>query len=428
MDEDQFRHLLHLGHGRAILYASSHDIQDFRQIILDACLHCHAYDPQIEGTRASYMLDLLDLVPDKQPYYEAVLNALPDSMDDWDAVQRFHFAACLALDGNERARQAMYENYNPGPMNGEAIAIDFLEMDGIKGLLFVAEKIGALLMSTTEEVDLGWLLSASKEKLGEQLTQEALQKVGGENPRIEAYRLAEEASRSRLDERLRNSGEMMNVPYEHVRRKLLETTGGWITSWGQRASEADLDQAARGLVASRNPKEQYAHLRIFARRRFPLDVRILLSLVNLEKERVGLAALGALSQIAHPTVRQLAFRLVETRAKWRGQAVALLARNFQPGDHATALRWFETEEDAETAHSLGMDLTDFWEEHPDKETELLMLHALYERGPCSFCREKVVRRLIEREALTETLRLECSHDANCDIRELVKDPSVSPPR
>ena len=426
MDEDQFRRLLCLGHGRAILYATSHDIQSFRQVILDACLHCRAYDPQIEGTRASYMLDLLDLMPDKQSYYDAVLNALPDSTDDWDAVQRFHFAVCLALDGDERSRRAMYENYDPGPSKGEAIAIDFLEMDGIKGLLFAAEKIGALLMSTTEKVDLGWLLSASKERLGEQLTQEALRNAGIENPRIEAYRLAEEASRSRLDERLRNSGELMNAPYGQVRPKLPGMTGGWITGWGQRASEADLDEAARGLAASRNPKEQYTHLRIFARRRFPLDVRILLSLVDMKEERVGLAALGALSQITHPAVRQLAFRLVETRANWRGRAVALLARNFQPGDHKIVLRWFEAEEDAETLHSFGMDVTDLWEEHPDKENELPMLNALYERGPCSFCREKVVRQLIERRALTENLRLECSRDANCDIRDLLKESSVSP--
>jgi hypothetical protein len=49
---------------------------------------------------------------------------------------------------------------------------------------------------------------------------------------------------------------------------------------------------------------------------------------------------------------------------------------------------------------------------------------LYERGPCSFCRERTVHRLIERGALTEELRLECSFDANGDIRDLAKG---SPP-
>jgi hypothetical protein len=77
MDEDEFRRLLQLGHGRAILYARDQGVEAFRNVILDACLHCRAYDAQIEGTRASYMLDLLDLMPGKESYYDEVLNALP---------------------------------------------------------------------------------------------------------------------------------------------------------------------------------------------------------------------------------------------------------------------------------------------------------------------------------------------------------------
>ena len=142
---------------------------------------------------------------------------------------------------------------------------------------------------------------------------------------------------------------------------------------------------------------------------------------------MDLAALTALSQIVHPAVRQLAFRMVETRAKWRGQAIALLATNFEPGDHKIALGWFEAEGDPETLHSLSMDMTRLWKEHPDMETEERMLRALYERGPCSFCREKVVSLLIERGALDDQLRLECTHDANNDVRDLIKEPFGIPP-
>jgi hypothetical protein len=415
MDSDQFRRALRLGHGRAILYARDHDVESFRQPILDACLHCDAYDPQIEGTRASYMLDLLDLAQDKEFYYDEVLKALPSSGDDWDAAQRFHFAACLALEGNERAKQVMYESYNPGPKMAEAIAIDFLQMDGMKGLLFAIGKIGTLLMATTEKVDLGWLLSVARDTFGGQETRDVLQKAGAESPQIETYRLAEEARQKPLDDH-----ELIKATYEQLRPKMLEMSFFWIGSWGTRAGDADLELAAHGLVAAQGPKEQRAHLAVFARRPFPLDFQLLLNMVGVEQERVGLAALTALSWIEDPAVRKVAFQLVETRAKWRGQAIELLTRNFRPGDHAIALRWFEAEEDPETQHSLGMDLIRLWERYPDKETEVPMLRALYERGPCSFCREKAVRRLIECGALTEELRLECSYDANDEIRDLIK--------
>jgi hypothetical protein len=141
MDETQLREILRLGLGRAILYAQSHDIRAFRDVILDACLHCCAYDIQVEGTRASYMYDLVGCLPDKDFYYDRVLKSLQGSNDDYDAAQRFHFTACLAFDGNQEAKRAMYASYHPGPSMGELIGIDFLKLDGIKGLLFVAEKI-----------------------------------------------------------------------------------------------------------------------------------------------------------------------------------------------------------------------------------------------------------------------------------------------
>jgi hypothetical protein len=155
MDEDQFRKILQLGLGRAVLWARSHDMHEFRDAILDACLHCYAYDGQIEGTRAAYVLDLIAFLPDKGFYYGEVLKSLPGSGDDLDAAQRFHFAACLAFDGDNVAKRAMYESFDPGPKMGELMGIDFLKMDGINGLLFVSEKIGGLLMVEPHEIDEG---------------------------------------------------------------------------------------------------------------------------------------------------------------------------------------------------------------------------------------------------------------------------------
>lgn len=421
MDGNQFQAWLRLGLGRAILYAQDHDVRDFRGLIVDACLHCYAYDPQIEGTRADYMLELVDLTPDKKFYYDNVLRALTESGDNWDTVQRFRFAACLGMEGNQGANRAMYQNFSPGTSMGEAIGNYFVQMDGVDGLLHAAEKIGTLLMTTTESVDLGWMMSVARENLGDEQAREALRKAGEGNPRIEAYRLAVEPSRKRLDE-LGKSIEITSISYDQIKAELPEMSFIWITSWGEKASDADIERAAHGLVAAQSPKEQHAHLRIFSRRRFPGDIRLLLSLVNVDEERVGLVALIALSQITDPSVRELALRLIKTRAKWRGQATELLLRNFRPGDHAVALRWFEAEDDAETRHSMGSDLIHLCEIHPDKSAAPGIMLAIYETGPCSFCRGNAVRKLVELNALSDDLRKECAYDANDEIRELIKGP------
>jgi hypothetical protein len=143
--------------------------------------------------------------------------------------------------------------------------------------------------------------------------------------------------------------------------------------WGERASEPELELAAQGLLAAKDSKAQLAHLRIFARRPFPLDVRALLPLAEIEQDRVGLVAIRALAQVEHPAVRDLACRLMDTQARWRGDVIELLSRNYESGDHITVLRWFDSEEDLKSLHSMGMDLIDFWKEHPDDETEIPML-------------------------------------------------------
>jgi hypothetical protein len=423
VDETQFREILRLGLGRAIIYARLHDMREFRDVILDACLHCYAYDIQCEGTRGWYMQDLVGGLPDKEFYHGEVLKSLAGSGDDYDAVQRFHFAACLAFDGNQEAKRVMYEHYNPGPRMGELIGTDFLQMDGISGLLFVANKIGALLIVKPEAVHEGLLLRQSFEICGEQATWEALREAGAMNPRIERYRLAaEEESRRPPSGQL---PEITSLRYEQLSSELLNYRPLLLSKWGQQASDAELELAATGLTAEKDSKQQLARLRIFAWRRFPLDVQTILALVDIEEDRVGLAAMAAVAHIVHPAVRALAFRLVDTRASWRGDAIDLMAQNFEPGDHRIILRWFQEEEDRETLHSMGLDFTDFWKRHPDEESEIPMLLALYEEGPCSVCRKTAVWLLMQRGALTDQLRAERVWDANDEIRDLVSAGQVA---
>lgn len=427
MERIEFQKSLRLGLGRAIIYAQGHDLREFRNLILDACLHCYSYDVQIEGTRASYMYDLVGCLPDKDFYYDAVLKSLPGSGDDVDAVQRFHLAACLAFDGSDESRQAMYESYVPGPDTGEQIGIDFLKLDGIKGLLFVAEKIGALLSGRPDEVDVGWLIDRSLEICGEPETWDALREAGGTNPDVERYRRAAVAMVERWTGEPAQRPDFTLLRYEQLSGELMARKRYLLPKWGERASDEELEKAARGLIAATDPKQQFAHLRIFAQRCFPCDVHTLLDLVGVEQDRVGWAAVKALANVGDPAVRDLAFRLVEGRAKWRGEAIALLARSYEEGDHKIILGWFQEEEDPEALHSMGMELIDFWEAHPDDSTQVSMLRSLYERGPCSFCREGAVNRLLERGALPDELRAECTWDANDDIRSLVNETGEALP-
>jgi len=323
----------------------------------------------------------------------------------------------MAFDGDELAKRVAYESFDPGPRKGEAIAIDFLRMDGVRGLVFGAAKIGALLMSNPDEVDEGWLWSAAVELCGEDKALAALSEAGSSNPRVETYRRFAAASAQRVSS---NSKEVTRLSYDDLRPRMPELPGFGLSHWGKQASADDLERAARGLAIATTSQDQIRHMRIFSRRQFPLAPALLLSLLSSDDTDVAYAAAAALSNISHPSVRIAAFRLASNRLAGREWAISMLDQNWEPHDHEIVLNWFEAELDRDTRHRMQSGLEAFWEHHPDAASEPRMLFSVYENGTCSFCREFVVKRLIELNSLPDSLRLECAHDASDEIRELVR--------
>ena len=383
MTASEFRRLVHNGHGRAIVYASKHDVSAFRDVILDACLHCYSVDSQTEGTRAAYMMDLLHTLPERKALIEAVLQSLAGCGDDSDAVQRFRFAAYIAADGHPGAKGRMYEAFTPGPRHGEEIAGEFVGLDGLDGFLFGAAKVGELLLGEqANRVDFGYLISRGRSALGEDVVARALVESGARDPCIEAFRLQAEAD-----------------------------DAAWRGQVIPKPPEDDLAALALQLETATDADSQRMILGKFFNRPFPGNPRLVLDLAKSTERRLAHAATVVLAQVMHPEVRELAFRLIESRSPSRTFAIALLDRNFAPGDHRIALEWYRAEKDRYVLHSLGRDLMDLWKHHPDAESEPGMLRECYERGPCSFCRVRVVRRLAALNLLTPEWREECEWDA-----------------
>ncbi len=264
MDAHEFGRVMRLGLGRAIVHAQEHDVTRYRELILDACLRCYAYDLPSEGTRAAYMLDLLGFAPCKGLCCEAVLESLPGSGDNPDALQRFRFATLLSLGGDARAKRQMYTAYHPGPRHGAGIGIGFVQLDGLAGFLFAARKLAALLVEGLEP-DIGWLQYVAEDQLGRDIVQGALREAAARDPAIKLYRLAALGSEKTAGRGQYPPG-LMGAAYCELAPHIsgLRRPGAILTSWGREASEADLAAAAHGLLAARTAQEQCGHLRIFA--------------------------------------------------------------------------------------------------------------------------------------------------------------------
>ena len=102
----EFERVLGLGLGRAILFLQQHDARPYRDIILRACTHWTGYDQQVEGTRTTYLRDVLHATGHERAFVGPILAALKNATSHRDVTQLFYLALSFASDGYDEARSA----------------------------------------------------------------------------------------------------------------------------------------------------------------------------------------------------------------------------------------------------------------------------------------------------------------------------------
>src|ERR1035437_5964494 len=259
METREFKNAIDLGLGRAILHLLDRDVLPSREVILDACLHNKAYDPQVEGSRAAYMLEAMRASGEPAFYADAVIRSLVEEADGWDTSQRFQIAKLLAQDGNESARQAMRSVLRLRSTFDGEVAEAFIELDGLAGLVLVVRRIGELLTQNPERWEMDYLLSVASDIYGKEAVETTLNGAAETDPNIKAYLNAVEENRT-----LRSQSQRLDpasLTYGDV-RSLIEANkaGGILHGWAKTASESDLVLAAHDLIKETDPKKLKLYL------------------------------------------------------------------------------------------------------------------------------------------------------------------------
>ncbi len=443
-DADEFARIIEASLGRAVRMARHHRSAVYREAILNACLHNTVFDPQVEDSKAVYLLDLIRSFGDEDWYRDRILTALAESSDDRDAEQLFDLAELFAKSGDSRAREVMYERFAANTLeDSDTGATQIVRLDGLDGFLFVTD---ILVCAAKEESEAGdfwfgdYLLSMVEERLGEEETARALQQAEIANANVAEYLAGVRAYRDEQAAR-QSERERDEISYSQIKRLIREpsTKAGrfsrtiedpsgrkhriFLPGWGRRAREGDLISAAADLLQEEDRERLEAYLRIFRNRQFPLPHDRIISLVTDDDEELASAALNVLSNITDRSVRDLALKLVEAERFPAGRwdlVVALLARNYQPGDYSIIERLLRTEQDQDKFHWLGMDVMDVFEANPLAEGEESLL-MLYERGRCTLSRERSVELLHGLGLLPEWMLEECHYDANFDLWAKVQE-------
>jgi hypothetical protein len=442
LEIQEFERIVRIGLGRAIIVLQENDPRRFREAVLHACLHDLRYDHQAEGSRGQYVFDLLQLSDDPAHFRSEVLAALLQMPTEncHDLMQLFELARRFAVEGDSGARAAMYQRFAALATDLASFDYGLLDhaaenivlLDGIEGFLFVAGKLGQDALADADKWwDAPWdgyLQGALEQTVGIQAAQRAIEQARQQSKAVAAYlaRVDEQARRQAQRRASRpTQAEIPALGYDALKAIIEEAQG--VPPGGLRLGNwapQDVERAARDLLAEQDPGRLQAYLRIFRRFTFPFDPQPLVALAQHGDAKVRLRALDALSNVQNPLVRELALEMLAAPSGANTDmafdlltsAFNLLTRNYQPSDHALIARKLARRRSIHTYHSLGMDALRVFEANPTPECAEVLV-SMYDRGPCTECREDCVDLLHRLGRLPDWMARECLYDANGDLRD-----------
>lgn len=387
---------LRTGHGRARQQVDDHGSSGLEGQIIKACVSCLTYDPQCEADRVPWLVSMVDRANLHAPVMQAIEKALqePPSENSRDLEQRSAILKELAAAGSGEARRLLYASLVRLPNTSDVIGAEHIvALDGMDGLMHVARQLGRWLQADPDfRVD-DDLVVQFDESTGVEGGWAALEREAALDPDVarcvvgmRTTREGRSGASSGFDPTACTGAEIV----AHVNPAPKDPCH-WFSRWGAHATNDQREVVFAALLATDKPEQARRLFRCFARTGVPrFDRRLLQWLAHADKQ-VRWAAVKAIAPIRDIELRRLAMQWIAEGNIANG--IALLVNNFEAGDFALCMTHVERVTDADEVHHLVGDLLDLCEAHPGADALDCLLYV-YERSPCSTCRSRAVKALI----------------------------------
>jgi hypothetical protein len=416
LSSEEFTAALAKGSGRAmILLCQSPDRKEFQEQLFAACVHNVTYDIQCEHERSRYLADLVLATGEQRSFFArllAILAAQPgDEEERPDLLQIFAVLARLAAADPDLDAEALRQAYARIADEDDRLALleSLVRLDGRPAFLRGVEELDDDLKERWWWID--GLIEALRDHEGPGFDVAELRTANDALDRLMTYA---EAQRSRPQE---------EHPYDfdEIRASLrrgVRPQNPW--DWLRRLTDTEWRLLAEDLAAETEEKKAAIYLRLFARRTFPGDLAPLFRWAEEPSgQSASFPAIMALGRIRFPTVRALALKMIEAGET---HGARLLRSNFEPGDFARLAHLLDALVDINAIHDFGLSLLDIVskQERPPDAGDILL--RLYERTPCSMCRNDVVTALSSLDMVPPWMAEECRFDAEPETVKLFAKP------
>lgn len=420
LSREEFRRALASGHGRAKIHVARCGVGEFQDEVLAAATVCGVFDLQCNDAREDWLADLVLAAGVER---DVVASPIPEESND--CLQRNRLLKELARREIAGARESLYASFRPRGWTTWDAAQEIIELDGDKGLQFVAREM-ARRISVEPNLSIDpWNFSAYDELSGEGAARERMEFLAREDPLVSSLL-------SRMDADSRGDAEVGRKD-EHPlrstrpRRSVDEVVGairsapdwysiGWVGHWARSAGGDELRRVLELLPVLEEPVSLAGALHCIGGATLPpLHPRVF-ELTRHADDLVRSRAARCLSKHAQHGVR-----ICGLEALARGDLLVgleILTRSTQVDDVEAIVSALRPIDDVDEQHGVCWCLLDILKESPEAAVPRLALYA-YERNPCMSCRERALRWLIAQSALPSWIAEECAHDASTDIRRKV---------
>lgn len=427
LNQSEFTNALEKGLGRAYLYVEKNGDESVRDQLLHFCLINPSYDPQCEKSRAEWLMSLINLSKNKDFYTPKIIAALSASSEFWDVSQLYNLCQLFAQQGDESTKLAIYEKFdtqefNESYMGGEEI----IQIDGLEGLLHIANVIGERLLKENDYWDDEILYCKACEMFSKETSDEFLERHAKENRFVTAYldelkkhkeKGKSQDSRSYI-ERFRDE-----YPIDRILDDVNNAKGkypNFFMRFGKNATEDEIEKIFNLLITETNKEKLIRYLWIFQRRELPQLPQSIADLAFSNDPEIQDAAISTLANLSASSIRDIAINLSgNDNPEVALKAIELFANSYQAGDSKYIEPLLSHIENKDILHWVCMDAIKLFEKHPLIELINTMLWV-YENTPCTHCRNWTVRLLVEKGWLPEKQLNECLYDCVEDTRELAK--------
>lgn len=409
------------GTGEAYLIVRDNPKIDFSTQIIKGALNIFAYDGQSEGSRAKYIFDIISISQRKEKIRKAVLKGLAiEQNNTWNLTHLFDLAKFYAKQGDIEARQAIYDRFLNNPIEGSDWVgyFEILELDGLKGLLFIADKFGKYIEQNPDDLQDEYIISNFQKENKELKVYEELENASKNNPYIKLYLDTISKTKS-IQEKHRK--ERNNIEYKSV---VDEIFSGKFLPYNKRKNitENDVNLIANQLLIEKDKAKFEKLLDIFSFCKFPFDSELILNLAKQKKtskNRIAEYALDALKHLKSNSIRKFALDNYQN-SKRPYDYLDILISNYEKGDYKILCDIVAKFNNEHIIERLAATYVEIY--RANKTTECKEpLEILYNKMNCGIHRNGILEVLIENGVLSDKIRNEIPFDSYLDTRELLNE-------